>query len=263
MMDRKLLSDAFCIGNIEYMRVTRAEGFSFSYPNGRSKSGFIYVEDGKIAHNFVSDEIENTELSRGDLIFIPKGHGYTTHYKADVTSLTIVQFDLISGELPSALSKPVKLFIPDVSHLIRRITTYPDFTEIGDGKALYTMAMVYELLWKSITSLRSPESKILAQKLSPALSELTSNYKAQHLMNYYASLCFMSETAFRRAFREYSGISPVKYRNKLRIEEANRLICSEEYSIKEAAEEVGFTNISFFHRVYKSIFGHTPGGCRQ
>jgi transcriptional regulator GlxA family with amidase domain len=68
----------------------------------------------------------------------------------------------------------------------------------------------------------------------------------------------MSETAFRRSFREYTGLSPVEYRNKLRMEEADRLIRSGEYSVREAAEAVGCFNGSFFAKTYKSYFGHTP-----
>ena len=258
MKDRKKLSGDFCIGNIECIKVRRYGGFDFPYPDGRRKDGFIYVDSGKIHYDFISSDLGVAKLSEGDLIFVPRGYGYTAHYKYDGTAITIVQFDLVLGELPEALTKPTRLFIPDAARLISELITHPDSTEIGDGRAMYATAKVYELLWKSVTSLRSSESKLLANKLAPALSDLMINYEKQHSISYYASLCFMSETAFRRAFGEYTGLSPIEYRNKLRIEEADRLIRSKEYTIKEAAEAVGFTNISFFHRVYKNHFGHTP-----
>jgi AraC-like DNA-binding protein len=259
MKDRKKLSGNFCIGNIECVRVKRYNGFSFSYPDGRRKDGFIYIDKGKIDYDFALSELGCTELCEGDLIFVPRGYEYTAHYKCDGTAITIVQFDLVLGELPEALAKPTRLFIPDVARLINEVITHPDSTELGDGRAMYATAKVYELLWKSITALRSSENKLLASKLAPAISDLMINYDKQHPISHYASLCFMSETSFRRAFHEYTGTSPIEYRNKLRIEEADRLIRSNEYSIREAAESVGFSNISFFHRVYKSHLGHTPG----
>ncbi len=68
----------------------------------------------------------------------------------------------------------------------------------------------------------------------------------------------MSEVNFRRAFREYMGVSPIDYRNALRLEYAGRLLRSGEYNVSEAAELSGFSNISFFIRSYKKKYGHTP-----
>ena len=68
----------------------------------------------------------------------------------------------------------------------------------------------------------------------------------------------MSEVNFRRTFGEYLGISPVDYRNDLRLTEAQKKLTSGEYNVTEAANSVGFSNLSFFIRLYKKKFGHTP-----
>jgi len=63
---------------------------------------------------------------------------------------------------------------------------------------------------------------------------------------------------FRRLFRGYTGSSPIEYRNDLRLSSARAKLQSGEYNVTEAAESCGFSNLSFFIRLYKKKFGYTP-----
>ena len=57
---------------------------------------------------------------------------------------------------------------------------------------------------------------------------------------------------FRLLFNQYTGgISPVQYRNALRMEQALRLIRTEEVTVEQAAREAGFHDMSHFYRLYK------------
>jgi transcriptional regulator GlxA family with amidase domain len=69
-------------------------------------------------------------------------------------------------------------------------------------------------------------------------------------MSYYSELCGVSESCFRRLFKEYTGQSPIEYRNSIRIANLKRLLSSGEFKINEAAYLVGFNNMSFFYEVY-------------
>ena len=68
----------------------------------------------------------------------------------------------------------------------------------------------------------------------------------------------MSEVNFRRIFSEYIGMSPIEYRNEIRLKNARSMLVSGEYNVTEAAYESGFSNLSFFIRLYKKKYGHTP-----
>ena len=95
-------------------------------------------------------------------------------------------------------------------------------------------------------------------ELSPALSEITEAFEKNEPVLYYAELCGMSEVNFRRLFKEYTGKSPIDYRNDLRLLNAKNKLMSGEYNVSEAAEECGFSNLSFFIRLYKKKYGYTP-----
>ena len=60
----------------------------------------------------------------------------------------------------------------------------------------------------------------------------------------------MSESNFRKLFKEYTGKSLIEYRNLIRISEAKKMIESREFTVAEAAYTVGFNNMSFFYEVY-------------
>jgi AraC-like DNA-binding protein len=124
------------------------------------------------------------------------------------------------------------------------------------GHPFYYLSCLYEFL----RQVDENNSRLPAKyrRLQPALAELGAHPTRNEKIAYYAALCGMSEAGFRRLFGEYTGCSPVEYRNDLRLERARLLLQSGEYNVSEAAEAVGFTNLSFFIRLYKKKFGHTP-----
>ena len=59
----------------------------------------------------------------------------------------------------------------------------------------------------------------------------------------------MSESNFRKLFKEYTGKTPIEYRNKIRIDEVVKLLEIGEFAVAEAAYCAGFNNMSFFYQV--------------
>ena len=75
-------------------------------------------------------------------------------------------------------------------------------------------------------------------------------YFKNEKISYYAQLCGMSESNFRKLFKEYTGKSPIEYRNLIRISAVKTLLNSSELTVSEAAYLVGFNNMSYFYEVY-------------
>ena len=245
---------SFRVGNVDIQSVSRPKNYKHSFRNGREKHGFIYVESGALMDCFQNYDLPNLLATKGDLIFVPKGSVYTGVYLEESTRIKIIQFDLISGELPSYLSTPTKLPLPRAYELIDAF--FQPAEHRSSYHPFYYLSCFYELLWRIDESESQLPQKY--KKLRPALYELAERWDQNEKVSYYAALCDMSEVNFRRLFREYVGCSPIDYRNELRLRHARNKLQSGEYNVSEAAYESGFSNLSFFIRLYKKQYGHTP-----
>ncbi len=250
----KLQEPQFSIQNVEILNVIRSKDYRHFYRNGRVKNGFIYTVSGKISYTFINSEISDITVGAGEIIFVPKDVVYYSTYLEDNTETKIVQFDIKSGNLPAYLSIPTTLNLPETSELINSF-----FIPIKNhvfGHPFYYRSKLYELLWKIDQSFSKIPTKY--KRLQAALSEISENYNKNEKVSYYAELCDMSEVGFRRLFHEHTGLSPIEYRNDIRLENAKIKLQSGEFNVSEVAEDSGFSNLSFFIRLYKKKFGYTP-----
>jgi hypothetical protein len=112
---------------------------------------------------------ENACIAAGELIFIPKSTVYTSIYIEKDTEIKIVQFDLVSGELPDYLSNHVKIDLPRAGELMEAF--FKPMEHHTPNHPFYYLSCLYRLLWQIDES----ESRIPAKykKLQAALSEIT------------------------------------------------------------------------------------------
>lgn len=245
---------SFTVQNIDILSVSREKNYRHSYRNGRLKHGFIYTVRGEMCDTFLLDGGESLSVKAGELIFIPKGCAYSGTYLEDGTQIRIVQFDLANGELPAYLSTPQKLDIPNAREMIDAFFT-PIQTSMSDHP-FYFLSCLYQLLWQIDERYSKIPTKY--KKLQAAIKEISEHSEQNVPIGDYAALCGMSEVNFRRLFREFMQQSPIEYRNEIRLKNAKIKLQSGEYNVSEAAEASGFSNLSFFIRLYKKKYGYTP-----
>lgn len=63
---------------------------------------------------------------------------------------------------------------------------------------------------------------------------------------------------FRKMFKKYMGISPLKYYNDLKVLKAKEILLTSDKFIKEVSDELGFQSIHYFSRLFKKKTGFTP-----
>ena len=73
-----------------------------------------------------------------------------------------------------------------------------------------------------------------------------------------ARMCAVSSGCFRRLFAEYAGVSPSVYRIRRKMEKAKLLLESGMVSVCEVAEKLGFSDVSYFSRLFKKYTGYSP-----
>lgn len=74
---------------------------------------------------------------------------------------------------------------------------------------------------------------------------------------------FVTPNYLSKRFREETGVSLREYINRLRIDEAKRLLLTTDKPISTIALDMGFGNISYFSTVFKKITGMSPAEYRN
>lgn len=78
-----------------------------------------------------------------------------------------------------------------------------------------------------------------------------------------ASRAGLSERQFSRRFRQSCGVAPLVYLHSLRCNAARELLQHSNLSVAEVAASVGFTDSSYFIRIFRRLAGQTPGEYRN
>lgn len=73
----------------------------------------------------------------------------------------------------------------------------------------------------------------------------------------------LAERTFKRRFANATGLTPIAYVQRLRIEDAKRRLERTEASVDEISWRVGYEDAAFFRRLFKRTTGLTPGAYRK
>jgi AraC-like DNA-binding protein len=97
-----------------------------------------------------------------------------------------------------------------------------------------------------------------AHRMVRAIEKLRTNYDKPLRIESLAKELGMSLSGFHAHFKTVTAMSPLQYQKQIRLQEARRLMVSEDYDAAEAGFKVGYEDASQFNREYKRHFGEPP-----
>ena len=74
----------------------------------------------------------------------------------------------------------------------------------------------------------------------------------------YASMCHMSKYHFLRVFKSVTGVTPLEYRNNIRVDHVKELLKNSNFSVSEISENLGYSSLAYFSAAFKKATGLTP-----
>lgn len=230
------------IKNVGFVNVERNQNYTFEFKKGKKQYSFIYVESGELEYFFKNTK-KCIRIQKGDLLFVPKKFPYSTKYLTDGTKIKIFVFDCYFQSSNDYFKAPFLENFPEIS------SVFDSFSESKSRNSLFLYSKIYELLYVLQKNTIPAEKKYI--RIFPAVKEIRKNFAENKKISHYAKLCNMSESNFRKLFKEYTGLSPIEFRNRIRIAEVKKMTNSGEYRISEAAYAAGFNNMSFFYEEYE------------
>lgn len=166
------------------------------------------------------------------------------------------------------LSLPTIIEIPGVTdvHLLNMFSDYELLTE--SETALWTKTLKGLELQNTLSSIvlnllqtysaNLPDDTGKVSKIEPAIQYINENFKEAIRLKELAHLCFLSETYFHKTFKEVLNMTPATYQTRLKMNASIELLNRQDISIKQIADELGFTDAAHFCKSFKLYYGITP-----
>ena len=242
----------------------------------------VYVEKGSLT--FTVDTVP-IKVSEGQCIIINSGQLHSANWTDnevslhhailfDLNFLSSSSFDycqtkyinpLLNGEyrLPSIIddkSKWGRDVIEEVKETIKVYDTKEFGWEMGIKASLYKIisyiAREDKFIVQNNNSISSKNYKVDIVK--KALNYIQSHYNKKIYIEDIAKEVNMNPQYFCRFFKSNTGKTPVDFINQYRIEQAGKILKTEDKKISDVCFEVGFDNFSYFIRKFKQYKNCTP-----
>lgn len=228
----------------------------------RAKHGFMYVFCSEVLIAPKNGEV--MLFHRGDLLYFPKHSEYRIEFPRNdnTCNYVLINFDiadpwgreycLFDGITLLSSSVPPKI--------VSGMLSVSDLTAKSAHSALSASKKFYDILEKISNLLLSEKLEDAgAGTVLPAIYYLDRNILGEASVPQLAQMCLLSESVFRHAFREFTGMNPVQYKMHIRINKAKQLLRNvTDLPIEEIASVVGFYDNAYFHKAFVKYTGLTP-----
>ena len=101
------------------------------------------------------------------------------------------------------------------------------------------------------------------KRLSIGRDYIADNYLETFSLADAANNSFMSPFHFSRVFKEIYGETPNEFLIRLRIEKAKEMLITENYSVSEICERVGYMSLGSFSSLFLKHVGMPPTSYRR
>lgn len=223
-----------------------------------------YVVKGKATYQVDSVDYE---VNAGDLIYIPPKkvraakvdeENLMTMFSTNFNWLypkhckEILPFDIVTN---IGFSRQLKVLYSNINQLwLEKKDGY-----IMEARALF-IVVLSSYLNKHFGNMQSFQTDTRIQKVK---WYILNNFEKQISVETLAEYIHLSPNYLGSIFKTVEGCSLNQYINKVRINNAEGLITSENTSVTEAAELCGFADVFYFSKVFKQLKGYPPTQARH
>lgn len=208
--------------------------------------------------------LKTVEAKEGDILFIPAGIRYISHWEGVPHIRFIsIHFRLQSPRSPLFRMEQIQK-IGEADEEIRRcFLSLAEDRHENEADDLLAISRFYHLCGLLCPRFSHESGRNLPRSLQSALEFVNENYCSITKVSEISDACFISGSHLYRLFAEYLGVSPTAYLNSLRVQEAAERLMTTDKPIGVIASELGFHSEYYFRKVFRQVTGVLPSQYRR
>ena len=270
-MDFKDKSRPLIVGSCGIYRLSEHPKMPTYRPRGRVDFQIIYIADG--CGHFHFDTVDNeTIVPAGNIvIFRPKELQKYEYYGEDKTEVYWIHFT--GSDVKNILRKygfpdnerifPVGTSM-EYERVFKRIII--ELQRCQDNyEEMLTLLLRHLLIifQRELTREQVLKNEYLDHEMDTAMTYFNENYNRDINIEEYATSKGMSVSWFIRSFKKFTGSTPMQFIVALRVNNAQVLLETTNYSINEISKIVGYDNQLYFSRLFHKLKGFSPREYRK
>ncbi len=220
----------------------------------RFSNAFVFKISGESIYEF---ENRSLLLKQDEMLFIPKGSSYCVNRISEKSEYVLINFNT------DAFSDMAEVY--SLGKYSGRSYIYEHLEKLwlfGDKSEKYKCYSVFYDVLAFISAKEKTQYSYAKKfkKIECAIDHLHSNiFNCDLKVEDLHVLCGISDTYFRRIFKENFGVTPQEYIFNKRMSRARKIIISGDYnSIGEVALSVGYSDALYFSKIFSKKYGICP-----
>lgn len=200
---------------------------------------------------------------KGEIVYLPQESIYETRFigaEKDKVSTILIEFisKLPNGE-PFVFSLAPMIINGNTDGVSEYFT---EMVKLFDAP-LSSPARKKSVLYKVLSAIGYEEKtaglfKVEFSSIAEGIMYMENDIKQEKSIAEIAELCHVSPSYFRKLFKKYSGVSPIKYQIQIKISRAKRLLQTNTMRISEISDALGFFDTAYFCKQFKKYAGISP-----
>jgi len=218
---------------------------------------FIFFLEGKA--NIEAGE-DSLDVALFDVLVYPPGLPHIDHLDLDHRQEIICLW----ADLGSCATFDHAILLSDHRGAFRQLfeAIYIEFTRNRPFAQEVISCQLRTLVWLLRQHFAEPLTATQTQ-VERCLNYIHENYARDFPVELLAKQVYVSPSYLFRIFRKKTGMTPVRYRNLVRLDKAKLLLLDRALKMEEIAERVGFEDAKYFARVFKRETGTSPSDFRS
>lgn len=212
--------------------------------------GLIISGKGK----FCTENAETVHVEPGDIIVVPTSARYISHWSG-TPDILYISFHFIFEKRFDNVVKIQKLagFKPLKSDFE---FAYDNFS--FSAQSFKMLSIFYNILNEVFPKIEMKSKKPMSTSVKNAIDYIIFRYTRKIKISELSKAVNLSPSRLFTVFKKETGLTPIEYKNRICIKNAEKMLLTTDLSIEEISEKLGFNSSSYFRRTFKNFTGKSP-----